>query len=138
MVEDSKTAVEPVRVTAHGHRFYSEEHKRAIVQKCLAPGASVAAVALAHGFNANLVRKWIDKHRRRVAAKGTRLMPVTVKREVKAPRRRYRRRRTVVAKATAVPNSVIELEVGGAKIVLRGEVDCARLRAVLETLAQVR
>jgi transposase len=27
------------------------------------PGASVAAVALAHGVNANLVRKWIEKSR---------------------------------------------------------------------------
>lgn len=41
----------------------SPELKAAIVAECLAPGASVAAVALAHGVNANLVRKWIEKSR---------------------------------------------------------------------------
>ena len=41
----------------------SPELKAAIVAACLAPGASVAAVALAHGVNANLVRKWIEKSR---------------------------------------------------------------------------
>jgi transposase len=37
------------------------ELKQAIVAACLEPGASVAGVALAHGVNANLVRKWIAK-----------------------------------------------------------------------------
>ena len=41
----------------------SPELKAAIVAECLAPGASVAAVALSHGVNANLVRKWIEKSR---------------------------------------------------------------------------
>jgi transposase-like protein len=40
------------------------ELKQAIVAACLEPGASVAGVALAHGVNANLVRKWIAKSRR--------------------------------------------------------------------------
>ena len=34
------------------YRKHSLEAKRAIVQQCLAPGASVAAVALAHGRTA--------------------------------------------------------------------------------------
>jgi hypothetical protein len=41
----------------------SPELKPAIVAECLALGASVAAAALAHGVNANLVRKWIEKAR---------------------------------------------------------------------------
>ena len=45
------------------YRKHSLEAKRAIIQQCLAPGASVAAVALAHGVNANLVRKWVTKYR---------------------------------------------------------------------------
>ena len=49
-------AGEPVRVTCNGRRYFSRAHKEAIVAKCLAPGASLAAVALANGFNANLVR----------------------------------------------------------------------------------
>ena len=50
--------VEPLRVTCNGRRYFSAAHKRAVVQKCLVPGASLAAVALSCGFNANLVRKW--------------------------------------------------------------------------------
>jgi transposase len=32
--------------------------KAQILEQCAQPGASVAAVALAHGLNANLVHKW--------------------------------------------------------------------------------
>ena len=46
----------------------SPELKAAIVAECLVPGASVAAVALAHGVNANLVRKWIEKSRPSIQA----------------------------------------------------------------------
>jgi transposase len=35
------------------------EFKLAVVAECRQPGASVSAVALAHGLNANLVRKWL-------------------------------------------------------------------------------
>ena len=60
--ENRRVPVEPLRVSRNGKRFFSEAHKRAVVEKCLVPGASVSAVALAHGFNTNLVRKWIVKH----------------------------------------------------------------------------
>ena len=49
----------PYRVTSNGRRYFSKSHKEAGLAKCLAPGASLAAVALANGFNANLVRKWV-------------------------------------------------------------------------------
>ncbi|MDI3275926.1 transposase [Pseudomonas sp. AL03] len=34
-----------------------------MVQECLQPGVSIASVALRHGINANLVRKWIPIYR---------------------------------------------------------------------------
>lgn len=37
---------------------YSREFKRQIVEASLTPGASIAAVAQAHGINANLLHKW--------------------------------------------------------------------------------
>ena len=37
---------------------YSREFKRQIVEVSLSPGASIAAVALLHGINANLLHKW--------------------------------------------------------------------------------
>jgi transposase len=39
-------------------RRHSEELKALVLAACAAPGASVAAVAQAHGLNANLVHKW--------------------------------------------------------------------------------
>ncbi|MDO9232481.1 MAG: transposase [Methylotenera sp.] len=37
---------------------YSREFKRLIVEASLIPGTSIAAVALSHGINANLLHKW--------------------------------------------------------------------------------
>jgi transposase-like protein len=40
---------------------YSNEFKINLVEACSAPGISVAAVALANGVNANLLRRWISE-----------------------------------------------------------------------------
>jgi transposase len=42
-------------------RRYSEEFKAQIVAACQGTGVSVAAVALEHKLNANLLRRWIDQ-----------------------------------------------------------------------------
>ena len=42
---------------------YSKSFKTQVVQECLQPGVSIASVALRHGINANLVRKWIPVYR---------------------------------------------------------------------------
>ena len=47
-------------------RRHSQELKRQVLAECAAPGASVAKVAMTHGLNANLVRKW----RRQAQASG--------------------------------------------------------------------
>jgi transposase-like protein len=38
---------------------YSDDFKRQVVTTCLEPGVSTAAVALANGLNANLLRRWV-------------------------------------------------------------------------------
>ena len=43
-------------------RFYSPELKLQVVRTCAQPGASIAAVALQHGINANIVHRWIREH----------------------------------------------------------------------------
>jgi len=49
----------PVTLTSPLNRHrYSHEFKRQIVEESLAPGASIAALALVHGINANLLHKW--------------------------------------------------------------------------------
>lgn len=38
---------------------YSDEFKRNVMAACKQPGVSTAAIALANGLNANLLRRWI-------------------------------------------------------------------------------
>ena len=40
-------------------RTHSPEFKARVLAACRQPGASIAAVALAHGVNANVVHKWL-------------------------------------------------------------------------------
>lgn len=40
-------------------RVHGAEFKMQVLAECQQPGASVAAVALAHGLNVNLLRKWL-------------------------------------------------------------------------------
>jgi transposase-like protein len=42
---------------------YPKPFKAQVVQECLQPGVSIASVALSHGINANVVRKWIPLYR---------------------------------------------------------------------------
>jgi hypothetical protein len=42
-----------------GRCIYDRRAKQELVRRCQQPGVSVAALALAHGLNANLLRKWI-------------------------------------------------------------------------------
>ena len=39
-------------------RRHSDELKAKVLAACDEPGASISGVALAHGLNTNLVRKW--------------------------------------------------------------------------------
>ena len=49
-------------------RRHSDAFKDKVVTACRRPGVSIAAVALAHGLNANLLRRWVHE-REGVAAK---------------------------------------------------------------------
>ncbi len=53
-------------------RYHPPDFKRQVVEASHQPGASVAGVALAHGLNANLVRRWV-----REAAPGGDALTVT-------------------------------------------------------------
>ena len=46
-----------------GRRRHSEEFKRQVVEACLQPGVSVAAVALANGLSANYLRQLVRAYR---------------------------------------------------------------------------
>ena len=132
--EDHRVAVEPLRVSRNGKRFFSEAHKRAVVERCLVPGASVSAVALAHGFNTNLVRKWIGKHQpaRALARSAGTLVPVSV---IEPPASSTRTsRRSAGKRAAELPSGWIEIEIGAARVIVRGKVEAGQLRLVLDAL----
>ncbi len=58
MLKDSETPRYSVRRTK---RTYSAETKAQLLAACGAPGASIAAVASAHGMNANVLHRWIKE-----------------------------------------------------------------------------
>ena len=135
-LESPRVPVEPLRTTRNGRRYFSEEHKRAVVERCLAHGASVSAVSLAHGFNTNLVRKWIRLHQAREASGAGKLVPVTVREAREAAP--APRAPTKSAAAERPTGGSIGIVLGAARLVLRGPVEAAELRVVLDALARYR
>ncbi|VVM64996.1 hypothetical protein PS623_01456 [Pseudomonas fluorescens] len=62
---------------------YQKPFKAQVVQECLQPGATVSSVAISHGINANVIRKWMPLYRDQCA---TTSLPAFV--PVKAPPKR--------------------------------------------------
>jgi transposase-like protein len=61
---DSKRAVDGAQTWRRGpRRHFPVEQKLAIVAECSVVGATLSSVALKHGLNANMVRKWVVRHR---------------------------------------------------------------------------
>ncbi|WP_295952143.1 transposase [Rhodoferax sp.] len=56
-------------------RIHSDEFKAAVVASCLQPGMSMAAVAMANGINANLLRRWVHAAEMRGDADQARALP---------------------------------------------------------------
>lgn len=118
---------------ARRRRRFTQQFRRQVVQETLVPGASVAGVALKHRLNANLVFTWRRKLMPALAptrAKSVKLLPVMIADSGTAmpapvPNRPLRRYRT---------RGVIEIELNGARLVVRGTVDAEALRVVLEAL----
>jgi transposase-like protein len=46
---------------------YPKPFKAQLVQECLQPGASISSVAISHGINANVIRKWMPLYREQPA-----------------------------------------------------------------------
>ena len=57
--------LEVVGVLRNGRRRYDPASKRRLVEACLQPGVSLAGVAMRHGVNANLLRKWVTGQQQR-------------------------------------------------------------------------
>jgi len=68
----------PAQGTRKIRRVYSHKFKREVVAQCLEPGASVSAIALAHGINANVIRKWLPRQKLSAAHALAPMLPVTL------------------------------------------------------------
>jgi len=53
------TIPEHLAAGRHRRRCHSDAFKADAVAACMQPGMSMAAVALSHGVNANLLRRWV-------------------------------------------------------------------------------
>lgn len=64
------TSEQAVSIGRRRRRRHSAEYRAEAVRACQQPGVSVAAIALARGLNANLLRRWVLR-----AERGTLLVP---------------------------------------------------------------
>ena len=119
-------------------RQHDRAFKARLVRESMQPGASVAAIAMANGINANMLFKW---RRERPGHEDVRqsapalLLPVRVASEGEGPAAKGLPL-AAIAPAGAKSTGVIELEIAGARLRLRGAVDEASLCSVLRALRQ--
>jgi transposase len=120
----SRKALPPAK---RQHR--SPELKRQIVEETLAPGASVARVARAHGVNANQVFAWRRRYQQGLLKAAKRLTPDLLAVRVAEPRAPAGETKT-----TRPLSGTIQVELPKGKLRLTGAVDPEVLRVVLEAL----
>jgi transposase len=110
-------------------QYRSPELKRQIVEETLAPGASVARVARAHGVNANQVFGWRRQYQRGLLTSGNRAMPGLL-----AVRLAERGAGPSGAPTPPSLSGVIQVELAKGQLRLTGAVDTETLRLVLKEL----
>lgn len=139
MVDTNSDTSIQVRVNHSGRRTFSPDYKAELVEQCLAPGASVAAIALSHRINANQVRKWIVQHRagrldRKQSTMPAVMLPVTLDGAVAVSP--TTRSEPAASRSTPGAAGVIEVQFDGARLRVRGAVDAAALQTVIEVLTK--
>jgi transposase len=128
------------------HTMKSErrQHDRAfkdeLVRQSMEAGASVSAIALRHGINANMLFKWRRDHAR---AAGQRAAPAVLLAVEVAPQAELVTVPTPAVPATPPqrtpsPSGFIELEFADVQVRVRGPVDEVSLCSVLRALRQAR
>ena len=128
-----------VRGSARTRRQHEREFKEDLIAQSLAPGASVAAIAMNGGINANLLFKWRREYvRARIesAPAAATLLPVCVVADAEPePTSQPPTAGGAVVSRNARPG-VIEIEIAGAQLRLRGAVDETMLGSVFRALRQ--
>ena len=129
--------MDQARESARTRRLHDRAFKDDMVAQSLVPGASVAAIAMKGGINANLLFKWRREHVRAkdaVASAGATLLPVCVIPDVAVSPSPSPSPPPIAAVNRGARPGVIELEIAGAQQRLRGTVDEAMLSSVLRAL----
>jgi transposase len=114
-----------------GRCVYDAAAKRELVRRAQQPGTSVAALALAHGINANLLRSWVTKTLRRERGKGgesAALVPVTTVATAIATGT------TTASRNKASRESSVDLELPSGTVRVRGVEAAEVLRALVDGL----
>jgi transposase len=131
------TMKDQTRGSSRSRRQHERAFKDELIAQSLVPGASVAGIAMKGGINANLLFKWRREHVRAMAAcapTAATLLPVCVIPESALPSTVQ----PTVPVDPAINRSprpgVIEVEIAGAQLRLRGAVDEAMLSSVLRAL----
>ena len=133
------------RIVEVTRRQHDRSFKAGLVEQSLQPGASVAVIARNNGINANLLFKWRRDHKRKTIAASmptapapTVLLPVHIESVTKVDTSSVLEpippAEMVPCSRAAARGSVIELEIAGAQLRVRGAVDEAALRSVLRAL----
>lgn len=121
-------------------RQHDRAFKEDLVRQSMEPGASVSAISLRNGINANMLFKWRRDH---VRAAGQRAAPTVLLPVEVTPQAEVVTVPSAIVTAAAAPkpplrNGVIELELAGVQLRVRGQVDEASLCSVLRALRQAR
>ena len=127
------------RVSGRTRRLHDRAFKDELIAQSLVPGASVAGIAMKSGINANLLFKWRREHVRAKAVSAptaATLLPVCVIPESASPSTVQPPVRVSPAINRSPPPSVIEIEIAGVQLRLRGAVDETALSTVLRALRQ--
>lgn len=125
------TKNKPARSGKPERRRHSAAFKRRLIEQTLTPGVSVARIALDNGVNTNLLFKWRRDHVRARRVETPTLLPVAINEPSSEPAQFA----APTPATRAVAAGVIEIELGGARIRLKGTVDLAALRVTLQMLS---
>lgn len=120
-----------IRVNATGRRTFTAEYKREVISECRRKGASVSAVSLRRGLNANVVRKWL---RASATVAERRSPPTFLPVSITAVPVAVDEPWTGSAPQASAGSGTIEIELAGGRVILRGAVDADTVRCVLALL----
>src|SRR3954466_5475101 len=127
------------RGSRRSRRQHEREFKDELIAQSLVPGASVAAIAMKGGVNANLLFKWRREHVRaklETAPTAGSLLPVCVIPDADAMAISQPPALGGAAVSRSTRAGVIEIEIAGAQLRLCGAVDETMLGSVLRALRQ--